>query len=100
VTRALTYSHFDHIALVLRFGDTLNDLYILEAVGDRGVRMASWLNLRYELKIGGFFEKIVTRKLIYEMTNKRLDDLDRFRRNSIGHEYGISTSKILFSHKS
>jgi phosphoserine phosphatase len=46
VTRVLTASHFDHIALVMRFGDSINDLYILEAVGEKGVRMVSWNNLR------------------------------------------------------
>ena len=46
VTRVLTASHFDHIALIMRFGDSINDLYILEAVGEKGVRMVSWNNLR------------------------------------------------------
>ena len=56
------------MAVILRFGDYVKDLYILEAVGDRGVRITSWINLRSELYVNGFFEKIVTRKLMYEMT--------------------------------
>tara|TARA_B110000285_G_scaffold189028_1_gene215498 strand:- start:133 stop:279 length:147 start_codon:yes stop_codon:yes gene_type:complete len=48
----------------------------LEAVGDRGVRMTSWISLRTELFVGGFFDKVCTRKLIYEMTTERLTDLD------------------------
>jgi hypothetical protein len=72
----------------------------LEAVGDRGVRMTSWLNLRTELYIGGFFEKIVTRKLIYEMTSERLNDLDDFRRATVGHSYGLSPKKLFFNQKS
>lgn len=76
VTRALTNSHFDHVAIILRFGDFLKDLYILEAVGDRGVRITSWVNLRSELYAGGFFEKIQTRKLLYEMTSEKLLELD------------------------
>lgn len=97
ITRAFTASHFDHIAICLRFGDTVRDLYILEAVGDRGVRMTSWLNLRTELYVGGFFDKIVTRKLIYEMTSERLNDLDEFRRKTVGHSYGLSPKKLLFN---
>lgn len=73
------------MAIFLRFGDTVKDLFILEAVGDRGVRITSWINLRTELYVGGFFDKICTRKLIYEMTSERLTDLDQFRRNSVGH---------------
>lgn len=66
VIHAITGSHYDHVGIILRFGDTLKDLYILEAVGKRGVRMIQWLRLREMLFPGAFFEKIVTRKLIYE----------------------------------
>lgn len=72
ITRAYTKSHFDHIGMVMRFGDSLNQLYIFEAVGDTGVRMIGWNSLRRELYTNGFFEKICTRKLNYEMTNERL----------------------------
>lgn len=100
ITRAVTASHFDHVALLMRFGDTLKDIYILEAVGERGVRMTSWMSIRSQLYAGGFFDKIVTRKLIYEMTSERLNDLDQFRRNSVGHAYGLKPSKILFTNRS
>lgn len=100
VTRAFTNSHFDHVALILRFGESVQDLYILEAVGDKGVRITSWINIRSELRVGGFFDKIITRKLCYEMTNERLNDLDQFRRNSVGHRYGLSAKKILFNQRS
>ena len=76
VTRTVTNSHYDHVAILLRFGELVKDLYILEAVGDRGVRITSWLNIRSELYPGGFFEKIITRKLLYEMTSEKLTDLD------------------------
>jgi len=100
VTRALTNSHYDHVAIILRFGDQVRDLYILEAVGDRGVRITSWINLRSELYVNGFFEKIATRKLMYEMTTQKLTDLDLFRRNCVGHRYGLSARKILFNQAS
>ena len=68
MTRTFTKSHFDHVAIILRFGDYIKDLYILEAVSDKGVRMTSWLNIRAGLHVDGFFNKICTRKLMYEMT--------------------------------
>jgi hypothetical protein len=74
----------------------IRDLFILEAVGDRGVRITSWLNLRTELYAGGFFDKIVTRKLLYEMNTQKLNDLDQFRKNTVGHNYGLNPTKILF----
>ena len=67
MTRTVTGSHFDHVAIILRFGETLNDLYILEAVGEKGVRLTSWFNIRTELKEDGFFDKIITRKLLFDM---------------------------------
>lgn len=71
--------------MILRYGDQLKDLYILEAIGDLGVRIVSWYNLRDQLSAGesagtGIFEKIVTRKLLFQITEKRLQDLDAFRR--------------------
>ena len=100
VTRAFTNSPFDHVAIVLRFGDYVKDLYILEAVGDKGVRIVSWMNLRYELHEEGFFEKLVTRKLLYDMTPEKLTDLDMFRRNTVGKRYGLSATKLLFNQPS
>ena len=100
MTRTFTFSHFDHVAILLRFGEFVKDLYILEAVGDRGVRITSWLNIRSELYPGGFFEKIVTRKLLYEMTSEKLTDLDQFRRNCLGKQYGLSARKLFFNQSS
>ena len=88
ITRTLTGSPFDHIAIILRFGDYIKDLYVLEAVGDKGVRIVSWYNLRCELYEDGFFDKLVTRKLLYDMTAEKLTDLDVFRRNTVGKRYG------------
>ena len=59
ITRAFTNSHYDHVSILMRFGPQLKDLYILEAVGDKGVRLTSWISVRRELYAGGFFDKIV-----------------------------------------
>ena len=77
ITRAYTKSHFDHVGMILRFGDSLNQLFIFEAVGDTGVRIIGWNSLRRELFTNGFFEKICTRKLNYDMTNERLGEARR-----------------------
>jgi len=98
ITRAYTKSHFDHVGMILRFGDSLNQLFIFEAVGDTGVRIIGWNSLRRELFTNGFFEKICTRKLNYDMTNERLGDLDKFRQNSMGKKYKIPFKKFIFNH--
>ena len=97
LTRAFTGSHFDHVAIVMRFGDHVKDLYILEAVGETGVRLASWVNIRNELYDRGFYEKLITRKLIFNMTTEKLTNLDMFRRNTVGRSYGLTAAKLLFN---
>ena len=99
-TRKVTNSHFDHVCIILRFGEQVKDLYIQEAVGGKGVRLTSWANIRTELYTNGFFEKIVTRKLLFEMTSEKLNDLDQFRRQSVGSNYGIPLNKLLVSQAS
>ena len=64
----MTASHFDHVGLILRFGDTLDELYIFEAVGEDGVRLTPWINARFYL--GNYFDKIGFRKLNYEISKK------------------------------
>ena len=90
--RKVVQSHFDHVGLVLRFGDDISDLYILEAVGELGVRMTSWVCARQF--VGSFFEKVAFRKLFVEMTEERMQALDQFRRNSCGKEYALNLKKI------
>jgi len=58
--------------------------------------MTSWMNVREELYPGGFFEKILVRKLVCEMSSEKLDSLDQFRKNALGHKYGLNTLKIAF----
>ena len=88
----MVQSHFDHVGLLLRFGDAINDLYILEAVGEYGVRLTSWLCARQF--VGSFFEKIAFRKLFVQMTQEKMMALDAFRRNTCGKEYALNLKKI------
>ena len=65
----------------------------MEAVGDAGVRLTSWLSARQFL--GNFFNKIAYRRLCFEMTDDKLKQLDKFRRNTTGKQYGLNLGKIL-----
>ena len=42
ITRTFTKSHYDHVGIILRFGDLMEDLYIMEAIGEEGVRLNPW----------------------------------------------------------
>jgi hypothetical protein len=70
ITRTFTKSHFDHVAILMRFGSTIDDLYVLEAVGEYGVRLVSWHQVRYYL--GSFFNQISYRKLFHSMDTDSL----------------------------
>ena len=89
ITRTVTQSHFDHVGILLRFGDTVGDIYVFEAVGNKGVRLTSWLSIRNEAHKDGFYESIAYRKLGFTMSSHKLEELDTFRRNSVGKPYGI-----------
>merc|ERR1712146_853806 len=80
ITRTLSRSHFDHVGIVLRFGNEVQDLYVLESVGEDGVRLTSWLCARGY--VGNFFNKVGFRKLNYELDDQALDDFDVFRKKS------------------
>ena len=54
------------MGIILRFGENIDDLYVLESVGDEGVRMTSWACARHY--VGSYFDKIGYRKLNYELT--------------------------------
>ena len=79
--RTFLDSHFDHVAVMLRFGPTINDLYIFESVGD-GVRMVPWESARWYC--GTYFDKIGFRKLNWDINEEALAQLDRFRRKAMG----------------
>lgn len=68
---------------MLRFGDSINDLFVFEAMDQVGVRMLSWDTLRLHFKYQ--YEKIGYRKLNGYLTEERLDELERLRCNAIGH---------------
>lgn len=57
----MTACHFDHVGILLRFGDIVDNIYILESVSEDGVRLTSWLTAR--IYVGDYFEKIGFRKL-------------------------------------
>ena len=41
ITRALTFSEFDHVGIVIRL-EGHESVYIMEATGNSGVRLAAW----------------------------------------------------------
>jgi hypothetical protein len=46
LTRTVTASHFDHVAMVLKFQNDPNEVFMVEATGNMGVSLNRWDYLR------------------------------------------------------
>ena len=78
--------------MIMRFGSSIDDLYVLEAVGEFGVRLVSWHQVRFYL--GSFFNQISYRKLFHTIETKELKSLDEFRKNAVGKQYSVGVKKF------
>ena len=89
----LTYSNnicvfADHVAMVLRFdvpGQKEQDLFLIEATGNLGVKVKRWAALRDH--IGKFYDRIVLRHLEFERGEAALDNLEKFLKEVNGRKY-------------
>ena len=63
ITRTLTKSHFDHVAMILRLDLDPDEVYYVESTMNTGVRIASWSDLREHVGKDKFVEKIVLRHI-------------------------------------
>jgi hypothetical protein len=83
------------VAIVLKYASSFSDnnIYLFESVGDFGVRLVPWYEVRIHL--GHFFDKICMRKLHYKLSDCQIKSLNQFRKDSIGKKYEIGISKML-----
>lgn len=93
--RAWTKSHFDHVAIVLKYSqfENDNDVYVLEVIGNHGVRLVSWYDFRMQL--GYFYEKICFRKLNHKLNVHQTQVLNEFRKQTDGNDYSLGIAKLL-----
>ena len=59
--RSLTHSDFDHVAMILKFDSDSEEVYFIEAVGDKGVSLNKWSYVRSQIGQNKFYRKIVFR---------------------------------------
>lgn len=93
--RVWTKSHFDHVALVLKYQSNFseNNIFFFESVGEYGVRLVPWYEIRVHM--GHFFDKVCLRKLNYKISEAQLKSLNQFRKDTVGRKYEIGISKML-----
>lgn len=59
ITRGFSKSHFDHVAMVLKFESETNTVFMLEATTNKGVAIVRWSNFR--LWKDEFYEHVLYR---------------------------------------
>lgn len=70
-----TASHYDHVAMVLKFEDDQDEIYLLESVGNLGLTLNRWKHLRKHVGEGKFYKKMVLRHVNFERGSKMVDSL-------------------------
>ena len=97
VTRTWTDSDFDHVAMVLKFEQTPDEVFLIEATGNTGVSLNRWEFLKPHVGTGKFYEKLVHRHIEFERGDEMCDNLEILLQEAIGLYYDIGSSKLLRS---
>lgn len=74
-TRTLTWSNYDHVAMILKFESDPNEVYFVEAVGNLGVVLNRWSFLRTHVGKEKFYKRVVFRHIDCVRDDRMLDDL-------------------------
>jgi hypothetical protein len=97
LTRTFTNSHFDHIAMLLKFESDENEIYLVDATGNCGVCLNKWENLKGDIGDDQFYSKVIYRHINFDRNDKMVDNLEQFLQEAIGQKYGLSPNKLLRS---
>lgn len=95
VTRTFTNSHFDHVAMVLKFETAPEEVFLVEATGNMGVSLNRWVFIRPHIGHGKFYEKLVFRHIEFDRGDKMVNNLEKFLSEAVGLKYGIGGNKLL-----
>lgn len=75
ITRGFTSSHFDHVAMLLKFETDPDEVYLVEATGNQGVALSRWAFLREHIGKGKFYDKVVFRHVNFDRGDTMVDNL-------------------------
>ena len=92
-------AEFDHVAMIIKNlgGDNEDDetIYVLEALGNTGVRLTDWETCRNKLGEGKIFERIVYRHVEFDRNEQVSDSLYQFVLEAQNCSYKLSAKKLL-----
>lgn len=95
ITRTVTNSHFDHVAMVLKFESVPDEVFLVEATGTQGVSLNRWQYLRSHIGYDQFYSKLVFRHIDFDRGDKMVNNLEKFLSEAVGLKYGIGSSKLM-----
>jgi hypothetical protein len=98
LTRAFTNSQFDHVAMILKFENEEDEIFLVEATGNYGVSLNKWGNLRANVGNDKFYRRIIYRKIDFERDDRMVDSLELFLKEAIGQNYGMTPGKLFRNH--
>lgn len=95
LTRTFTGSHFDHVAMVLKFESSPDEVFLVEATGNLGVSLNRWDYLRPHVGAKKFYEKLVFRHIDFDRGDKMVNNLEKFLSEAVGLKYGLGGNKLM-----
>ena len=90
--RTFTSSEFDHVAMILKFSGQ-DEVYLVEATGNRGVSYNKWSNIREHIGPDKFYAKLSYRKVKHD--KQMTYTLQKFLKACVGKKYSIGGQKLL-----
>lgn len=90
LTRAYSKSHFDHVAMLLKFETDPDEVYLVEATGNNGVDINRWSFLKNHIGQGKFYDKVVYRHVDFDRSDDMFSKLEKFLAQAVGCSYGLS----------
>lgn len=80
--------------MLLKFEGDPDDLYLVEATGNRGVALNKWQYLREHVGDKQFYKRVVHRHVEFDRQNEKVDQLEQFLKESLGKKYGLNMNKL------
>ena len=94
ITRKLTKSHFDHVAMVVRLDqDRAQTVCYIEAVSG-GVHRCSWAGLEGKVGPGKLYEKVCWRSVVFNRGSEMTEKLEVLLNEIEGHSYALGYLKL------
>lgn len=97
ITRKMTASKFDHVAMVLKFDHEEEELFLIDATS-QGVTVSRWSDFR--LMVDDYYHHLFYRKLNTDRSADFVKQLDIFIKDVVGSKYHFSVTDLLFKKNS